>query len=327
MPANCDSASATPTRRSPRRAAGARSAAACRSRARSRRARRPRRRPAAAREARGRARTRPAAPRSDRARRRGSMLAVVATRACTRHMGARGQTGTRGPARRHGHAARLEDPAAAARGAARAARRRRRRGRPRRARCGPRSRYYRAHLHEGATPRRSPRCGARCAEAMRPALRRAGAPRRRTADGGAARRAALPRLPRRRAGAARAARARLRLVVVSNWDVSLHERLAETGLAPLVDGAVASAELGARQAGRARIFEHALGARRRGAPRPPGTWATTSTADVAGARAARASGPCSWIAAGSARRRPPACPSLRGLDGLPALVARGGPYA
>ena len=35
------------------------------------------------------------------------------------------------------------------------------------------------------------------------------------------------------------------LVVVSNWDVSLHERLAETGLAGLVDGAVASAELGA----------------------------------------------------------------------------------
>ena len=34
-------------------------------------------------------------------------------------------------------------------------------------------------------------------------------------------------------------------MVVSNWDVSLHERLAETGLAPLVDGAVASAELGA----------------------------------------------------------------------------------
>ena len=34
-------------------------------------------------------------------------------------------------------------------------------------------------------------------------------------------------------------------MVVSNWDVSLHERLAETGLAGLVDGAVASAELGA----------------------------------------------------------------------------------
>jgi putative hydrolase of the HAD superfamily len=37
----------------------------------------------------------------------------------------------------------------------------------------------------------------------------------------------------------------MRLVVVSNWDVSLHEVLARTGLDVLVDGAVASAEVGA----------------------------------------------------------------------------------
>lgn len=42
--------------------------------------------------------------------------------------------------------------------------------------------------------------------------------------------------------AARAAGARL--VVVSNWDVSLHAVLEETGLAPLLDGVVTSAELG-----------------------------------------------------------------------------------
>jgi len=43
----------------------------------------------------------------------------------------------------------------------------------------------------------------------------------------------------------RAARALdLRLVVVSNWDVSLHDVLAETGLAPLLDGVVTSAEVG-----------------------------------------------------------------------------------
>ncbi|HEU4701033.1 MAG TPA: HAD-IA family hydrolase [Conexibacter sp.] len=36
----------------------------------------------------------------------------------------------------------------------------------------------------------------------------------------------------------------VRLVVVSNWDVSLHDVLAATGLAPLLDGAVTSAELG-----------------------------------------------------------------------------------
>ena len=47
------------------------------------------------------------------------------------------------------------------------------------------------------------------------------------------------------------------LVVVSNWDVSLHERLAETGLAPLVDGVVASAEVGVAKPERA-IFERAL---------------------------------------------------------------------
>lgn len=43
----------------------------------------------------------------------------------------------------------------------------------------------------------------------------------------------------------RAARERgVRLVVVSNWDVSLHGVLVETGLAPLVDGVVTSAEAG-----------------------------------------------------------------------------------
>ncbi len=43
----------------------------------------------------------------------------------------------------------------------------------------------------------------------------------------------------------REARARgLRLVVVSNWDVSLHDVLADTGLAALVDGVITSAEQG-----------------------------------------------------------------------------------
>jgi putative hydrolase of the HAD superfamily len=36
-----------------------------------------------------------------------------------------------------------------------------------------------------------------------------------------------------------------RMVVVSNWDISLHDALAETGLAELVDGAITSAEHGA----------------------------------------------------------------------------------
>ncbi|HET6448552.1 MAG TPA: HAD-IA family hydrolase [Conexibacter sp.] len=36
----------------------------------------------------------------------------------------------------------------------------------------------------------------------------------------------------------------VRLVVVSNWDISLHDVLDATGLAPLLDGVVTSAELG-----------------------------------------------------------------------------------
>jgi putative hydrolase of the HAD superfamily len=50
----------------------------------------------------------------------------------------------------------------------------------------------------------------------------------------------------------------LRLVVVSNWDVSLHEALDGTGLAALVDGAISSAEVGASKPDPA-IFAVALG--------------------------------------------------------------------
>lgn len=49
----------------------------------------------------------------------------------------------------------------------------------------------------------------------------------------------------------------VRLVAVSNWDRSLHEVLGRTGLAPHLDGAVASAEVGTAKPDR-RIFAHAL---------------------------------------------------------------------
>jgi len=49
----------------------------------------------------------------------------------------------------------------------------------------------------------------------------------------------------------------LRLVVASNWDVSLHEALARTGLDALVDGAVSSAEAGSAKPA-AAVFEQAL---------------------------------------------------------------------
>jgi putative hydrolase of the HAD superfamily len=76
----------------------------------------------------------------------------------------------------------------------------------------------------------------------------------------------------------------IKLVVVSNWDWSLHERLAETGLTPLLDGALASAEVGAAKPDPA-IFEAAL---RLTGTTPDQTWhvGDTPAADVEGARAA-----------------------------------------
>jgi FMN phosphatase YigB (HAD superfamily) len=64
----------------------------------------------------------------------------------------------------------------------------------------------------------------------------------------------LPGVP----GVLRQLRARgLALAVVSNWDVSVHARLEELGLAGLVDVAVASSDAGASKPDR-EIFEHAL---------------------------------------------------------------------
>jgi len=115
--------------------------------------------------------------------------------------------------------------------------------------------YYRAHLHEGSDEAGLAALRHASAEAMRPELGI-------DADGGALTEALLESLRfRALPGVADALRdlrgLGLRLVVVSNWDVSLHERLAETGLAPLVDGAVASAEVGAAKPDPA-IFEAAL---------------------------------------------------------------------
>ncbi len=47
------------------------------------------------------------------------------------------------------------------------------------------------------------------------------------------------------------------MVVVSNWDVSLHEVLARASLSPLLDGIVTSAEVGARKPA-PEVFQHAL---------------------------------------------------------------------
>jgi putative hydrolase of the HAD superfamily len=138
--------------------------------------------------------------------------------------------------------------------------------------------YYRAHLHEGSDPEALYDLRVRCAEAMDLPF---ATPVVLDALLDSLRFAAYPDS----APALRALRgAGIRTVVVSNWDWSLHERLAETGLAELVDGAVASAEVGSAKPDGA-IFGAALALARTEAA---GAWhvGDTPEADVDGARAA-----------------------------------------
>ena len=103
--------------------------------------------------------------------------------------------------------------------------------------------YYRAHLDEARDAASLADLRRRCTDIVRAAL-----PQTEDVDDlqavllGALRFRPYPEVPDTlralRAGGAK-------LVVVSNWDVSLHEVLDATGLAPLVDGAVTSAEHGA----------------------------------------------------------------------------------
>jgi putative hydrolase of the HAD superfamily len=138
--------------------------------------------------------------------------------------------------------------------------------------------YYRAHLHEGRDPESLLDLRIRCAEAMELPF---STPVVLDALLASLRFFAYPDSAR----ALRVLRAAgIRTAVVSNWDVSLHERLQETGLAGLVDGALASAEVGAAKPDGA-IFRAALelvGAR------PEQAWhvGDTPEADVVGARAA-----------------------------------------
>jgi len=119
--------------------------------------------------------------------------------------------------------------------------------------------YYRAHLDEGRDAASLAALRRRCAKALQTELPKA-------LDGDALTEALLASLRFAAFPDVRPALASLRangtrLVVVSNWDVSLHEVLARLELAPLLDGIVTSAEVGARKpapeifkrAGRARF--------------------------------------------------------------------------
>jgi putative hydrolase of the HAD superfamily len=138
--------------------------------------------------------------------------------------------------------------------------------------------YYRAHLDEGADAESLHDLRLRCADAM--AL-----PFDRDVVFAALMESLRFHAYPDSAPALRELRSRgIRTVVVSNWDWSLHERLLETGLAELVDGAVASAEIGSAKPD-GRIFAAALAL---AGTRADETWhvGDTPEADVEGARAA-----------------------------------------
>ena len=143
--------------------------------------------------------------------------------------------------------------------------------------------YYRAHLDEASDAAGLAALRDRCTEVLRDALppHARGVEDLQAALLGALRFRAYPE------AAATLAELRSRglsLVVVSNWDVSLHEVLARTGLAPFVDAVVTSAEHGAPKPDPS-IFAAALervGAR----PQEALHVGDSIEADVAGARAA-----------------------------------------
>ena len=104
--------------------------------------------------------------------------------------------------------------------------------------------YYRAHLWMGRDAAGLARLRRACAEVLRDALGRP------ELDLGAVEQTLLAAIRFEpfpdTVPALRALRAAgVRVVAASNWDVSLHEQLANTGLTELLDGAVSSAEVGA----------------------------------------------------------------------------------
>lgn len=112
-----------------------------------------------------------------------------------------------------------------------------------------------------------------------------------------------------------------RLVVVSNWDVSLHEMLRETGLEALVDGAISSAEAGERKPAPG-IFARALAL----AGRPPAAAGAalhvgdSLELDVAGALGAGLRAVL-VARAGVAGAVPDGVPVVASLEGIAALAA------
>ena len=108
----------------------------------------------------------------------------------------------------------------------------------------------------------------------------------------------------------------IRLVVVSNWDVSLHDALEQTGLAPLLDGALTSAEVGSAKPDGA-IFARALALA--DVPREAALHVGDDlAADVGGARAA---GIDVRLVVRDGAAPPPGVATVRSLRELPGIGA------
>ncbi|MBW3652015.1 MAG: HAD family hydrolase [Actinobacteria bacterium] len=183
--------------------------------------------------------------------------------------------------------------------------------------------YYRAHHDSAADAASLALLRDRCAAVLRVALARAGADAAAIAPADL-RDALLAALRFRPFDDVPAALAELRaaghrLVVVSNWDVSLHDMLRETGLDMLVDAAISSAEAGERKPA-PDIFRRAralAGGERDG----PALHAGDSLElDVAGALGAGMEAVL-VARAGSPAGVPRGVPVLSSLAGLAALAA------
>jgi putative hydrolase of the HAD superfamily len=124
--------------------------------------------------------------------------------------------------------------------------------------------FYRAHMALGRDGDAVAKLRRRCAEVLRDALppsqRLAGLELAPVTEAllAALRFEAYPDARPALIRARQAGAGGVRIIVVSNWDVSLQEVLERVGLAPLLDGVVTSAAVGAAKPS-PEIFRHALG--------------------------------------------------------------------
>lgn len=176
--------------------------------------------------------------------------------------------------------------------------------------------YYRAHHDEAVDAAALEDLRDRCTAVLRAAL-----PEHARAAGdlrgallASLRFRAFPEVP----GVLAALRARgLVLIVVSNWDVSLHGVLADTGLAGALDATLTSAEVGAAKPDPA-IFARALEAAGGVAPGAALHVGDSPEADLDGARAA---GLGAVLVVRDGEPAPDGVRAIRDLSALPALLA------